>query len=90
MNLSLTGIIGWCVFGLIVGAIARFVMPGRQGMGCFLTMILGIAGSFAGGFIASLFSGNGDLQANPSGWIMSTIGAIVVLFVYSKVAGPRV
>jgi uncharacterized membrane protein YeaQ/YmgE (transglycosylase-associated protein family) len=77
------------VFGLIVGAIARFLMPGRQNMGLLLTMGLGIVGSFVGGFIASLFSSGAGGLANPAGWIMSTLGALVVLFVYSRIAKPR-
>jgi uncharacterized membrane protein YeaQ/YmgE (transglycosylase-associated protein family) len=89
MHISITGIIGWCVFGLIIGAIARFLMPGRQNMGLLLTMILGIIGSFVGGFIASLFSGDTEWQASPAGWIMSTLGALLVLFVYSKIAKPN-
>jgi uncharacterized membrane protein YeaQ/YmgE (transglycosylase-associated protein family) len=87
--MTLTGIIGWCIFGLIIGCIARFLMPGRQNMGLLLTMILGIIGSFVGGFIASLFSRGAEGLANPAGWIMSTIGALVVLFVYSKIAKPK-
>ena len=87
--MSISAVIGWCVFGLIIGCLARFLMPGRQHMGLLLTMILGIAGSFVGGFIASLFSGSVEWQANPAGWIMSTIGALVVLFVYSKIAAPK-
>lgn len=87
--MGLTAVIGWCVFGLIVGALARFLMPGRQNMGLLMTMVLGIAGSFAGGFIASLFEGSMEQYAKPAGWIMSVVGAIVVLFIYSKVAGGR-
>jgi len=90
MHFSLTEIIGWCVFGLIVGLIARFLMPGRQHMGLLLTMVLGIVGSFAGGFIASIFSGGSHVAMNPAGWIMSIVGALVVLFVYSMVAKPRI
>jgi uncharacterized membrane protein YeaQ/YmgE (transglycosylase-associated protein family) len=88
--MSLSAVIGWCVFGLIIGAIARFLMPGRQNMGILLTMILGIVGSFVGGFIASLFSGGVEWHASPAGWIMSTIGALLVLFVYSRIARPRI
>jgi len=67
MNTSLTDILGWCVFGLVVGIIARFLMPGRQHMGLIMTMILGIVGSFAGGFIASIFSGGAHVTMNPAG-----------------------
>ena len=89
MNLSLTAIIGWCVFGLIVGAIARFLMPGRQQMNLLLTMALGIVGSFAGGFISSLLFGNSDSLMNPAGWMMSIVGALIVLFVYGKLAKAK-
>jgi uncharacterized membrane protein YeaQ/YmgE (transglycosylase-associated protein family) len=87
--MTLTGILSWCFFGLIVGAIARFLMPGRQHMGLLLTMGLGIVGSFAGGLIAWLFSGRSGFEMNPAGWIMSVVGALVVLFVYSKIAKPK-
>jgi uncharacterized membrane protein YeaQ/YmgE (transglycosylase-associated protein family) len=90
MNLSISEILSWCVFGLVVGLIARFLMPGRQHMGLLMTMVLGIVGSFAGGFIASIFSGGAHVSMNPSGWIMSIVGALVVLFIYSKVARPKI
>jgi uncharacterized membrane protein YeaQ/YmgE (transglycosylase-associated protein family) len=89
MNLSLMDIIGWCVFGLIVGAIARFLMPGRQSMGWLLTIGLGIVGSFAGGFISSLLFKSSDSLMNPAGWIMSIVGALIVLFVYGKISRAR-
>lgn len=89
MSLSLMAVIGWCVFGLIVGAIARFLMPGQQQMSWLLTMVLGIVGSFAGGFISSLIFGNADSLVNPAGWIMSVVGALIVLFVYGKIAKAK-
>lgn len=73
-------IIGWIVFGIIAGAIARLLVPGRQPMGLLATMALGIVGSFVGGFIASLFTG-GDLL-RPTNWIGSILGAIVLLLIY--------
>ncbi len=83
------GILSWIVFGLIVGAVARFAMPGRQNMGLLLTILLGVGGSFAGGALSTvLFGGDGE-GVRPSGWIMSIIGAILVLFVYSRVAKSR-
>ena len=86
MDLTVTSVISWCVFGLIVGVLARFLMPGRQSMGLFLTMILGIVGSFVGGTISTLIFGGSDSLVNPSGWIMSIVGALVVLFGYSKMS----
>ena len=69
--------ISWIVFGLLVGAIARFVYPGRQGLGLTQTTLLGVAGSFVGGFIGWLVFGGSPLQA--SGWIGSVIGSVIVL-----------
>jgi uncharacterized membrane protein YeaQ/YmgE (transglycosylase-associated protein family) len=70
----------WTVFGLICGALARLLVPGRQPMGLAMTMVLGIIGSFVGGFLAYLFTGGEPLQA--SGFVMSLIGAILVLSIY--------
>ena len=89
MNLSVMDVIGWCVFGLLVGAIARFLMPGRQSMSWLLTMVLGIVGSFAGGFISSLIFRSSESLMNPAGWIMSIVGALIVLFIYGKISGAK-
>ena len=76
------GIIGTIVVGLIVGAIARFVMPGEQKMGWILTCLLGIGGSLAAGFIGQAL---GWYQAGQgAGWIASVVGAVVLLFVVGK------
>ena len=82
--MSVMGIISWCIFGLIVGALARFIMPGRQNMNLLLTMILGIIGSFAGGAISTVIFGGSDSLKNPAGWIMSIVGALIVLFAYTR------
>lgn len=70
-------LIGWIIFGLFVGLIARGLVPGSQRLGCLRTMILGVAGSFVGGLIGYLFRG-GDL-VHSSGWIGSIVGAIILL-----------
>ena len=77
-------ILGWIIFGLIVGAIAKLLMPGRDPGGWIVTILLGIAGSFVGGFLASAFLGYHEQTA---GWIGSIIGAIVLLFVYRLIVG---
>jgi uncharacterized membrane protein YeaQ/YmgE (transglycosylase-associated protein family) len=83
-------IIGWIIFGLIVGVIARFLMPGSQSIGLIMTILLGVAGSFVGGYIASLVSG-GDLSlAAPSGWIGAVLGALLLLFLYGMMAKKKV
>jgi uncharacterized membrane protein YeaQ/YmgE (transglycosylase-associated protein family) len=79
-------ILGLIVFGLIVGAIARFLMPGRQAMGLIMTSILGIVGSFVGHAIGNAFHGVPLTEAAPAGWIGSILGAFLLLFVYGMVA----
>jgi uncharacterized membrane protein YeaQ/YmgE (transglycosylase-associated protein family) len=79
-------ILGWILFGLVVGAIAKFLMPGRDPGGWIVTILLGIAGSFVGGFLASMLLGRTDQTA---GWIGSIVGAIVLLFVYRLIVGRR-
>jgi uncharacterized membrane protein YeaQ/YmgE (transglycosylase-associated protein family) len=77
------GIIGTIIVGLIVGAIARFVMPGQQKMGWVLTILLGIGGSMAAGFIGQAL---GWYQAGQgAGWIASVLGAVLLLFIVQKV-----
>lgn len=75
-------IIGWMLFGLVVGAIARFIYPGRQDVGLLRTMLLGVAGSFVGGFLGYLLFGGSAFQA--SGWIGSILGSILVLAIASR------
>ena len=73
------------VVGLVVGAIARWIMPGTEGMGLLVTSLVGIAGSFVGGFIARLFSKPADgAIVHPAGLILSVIGALILLFVAKK------
>lgn len=86
---TLWAVIVWAVFGIVIGALARLLVPGRQAMGILATMILGIIGSFVGGFLGSLlFSGEFTLS-NPAGWIGSLIGAIIVLLIYVNVVAKK-
>lgn len=79
------GIITTIIFGLVIGAIARFIMPGEQKMGWILTAVLGIAGSFGAGQLGQAL---GWYQAGEgAGWIGSLVGALVLLFVVQKVRG---
>lgn len=77
-------IIGLLVIGLIAGFIARAVVPGRQSMGIGATIVLGVIGSFIGGFLGYLiFHNDGDDGfVQPSSWIGSIIGAIIALLIY--------
>jgi uncharacterized membrane protein YeaQ/YmgE (transglycosylase-associated protein family) len=83
------GIIAWIVFGFIVGLIARAVVPGRQGLGFVMTTLLGIAGSLVGGLVASALFGGSATAFQPSGFLGSLIGAVVLLVVAGMVMGPR-
>ena len=79
------GLIGTIVVGLIVGALARFIMPGEQKMGWIMTCLLGIGGSLAAGFVGQAL---GWYQAGQgAGWIASVVGALVLLFVVGKLKG---
>jgi uncharacterized membrane protein YeaQ/YmgE (transglycosylase-associated protein family) len=82
------GVIGWIVFGLIVGLIAKLLMPGRDPGGFIITALLGIAGAVLGGFIgrAMGFYGPGE----PAGFLMSLVGAILLLAVYHFMRRPAV
>lgn len=75
-------IIGWIIFGFIVGVIARFLKPGPQPMGMLKTILLGVAGSFLGGMIANLIQGGTLFEGRSVGWIGSVLGAILLLVIY--------
>jgi uncharacterized membrane protein YeaQ/YmgE (transglycosylase-associated protein family) len=75
------------VVGIVVGAIARMIMPGSEHLGLIMTGILGIAGSFVGGFIARLFSKPADgAMVHPAGLIMSIAGALILLYAWNHLA----
>ncbi|HZL91631.1 MAG TPA: GlsB/YeaQ/YmgE family stress response membrane protein [Pirellulaceae bacterium] len=79
---TLATIVTWAVFGLVIGLIARFLYPGKQPMGLLMTMILGIVGSFVGGLISWAFGFRPELGPfRGAGWIMSIIGALIVVWV---------
>jgi len=74
------GILGWIVFGVVVGALAKLVMPGRDPGGIIVTMLLGIVGAVFGGFIGRAMGLYGPQEA--AGFLMSFLGAVVVLMIY--------
>lgn len=79
-------IIGWIVFGLLVGVAARLVTPGSDPGGLILTMLLGIAGALLGGFIGRGFGWYGE--DDPVGFLMALLGAVLILVFRRKMAGP--
>ena len=81
------GLIAWIVVGLIVGAIAKLFMPGRDPGGFVVTILLGIAGALVGGAIGRALGFYGPNE--PAGWLMSIVGAILLLSVYRMVIGGR-
>ena len=82
------GLIGWIVFGVIVGVLAKLVMPGRDPGGFIIAMLLGIVGAVVGGYVGRAL---GMYQPNePAGLLMSIVGAVVVLAIYRMVAHRRV
>lgn len=80
------GILGWILFGLVVGILGKLIMPGRDPGGMIVTILLGIAGALLGGFIGQALGLSGE--GEPAGLIMSVIGAIVLLFLYRVVRRP--
>ena len=81
------GILGWILFGLIVGAIAKFIMPGRDPGGIIVTILLGIAGALLAGFIGQQLGWYGPNDA--AGYIAAILGAIVLLALYRVVVRNR-
>jgi uncharacterized membrane protein YeaQ/YmgE (transglycosylase-associated protein family) len=81
------GILMWILFGLIVGALAKLVMPGKDPGGIIVTMLLGIAGAVLGGFVgrAMGFYNEGE----PAGFLMAFLGAIILLALYRMMVGRR-
>ena len=92
------GIIGWIIFGLIAGVIAKAIMPGRDPGGCIITILIGIAGSLIGGFIGRALFGYGQAYGDSRdlsqpGFFMSlvlaVVGAIILLALYRLITGRK-
>ncbi len=84
------GIISWIIFGLIAGVIAKLLMPGRDPGGCIITMLLGVAGAFVGGFLYRLLTGREVFfQFDLGSLLVAVLGAVVLLAIYRLIAGRR-
>jgi len=85
------GIILLIIIGAIAGFLARAIVPGRDSLGIAMTIVLGVVGSFIGGFLGAILFGKDAIQGllQPSGIIGSIIGAVIALVVYNAVTGRK-
>ena len=84
------GIIGWIVLGLIIGALAKLIMPGKDPGGIIVTILIGIVGSVLGGFIGkAIFGGGLGGFFNLRTWILGLVGSLILLGIYRLIAGRR-
>ena len=79
------GILSWAVFGLIAGALAKWIMPGKDPGGIFITMLLGIAGAMVGGFLGSMIGLGSVTGFNLGSFFIAVLGAVLLLWIYRKV-----
>jgi uncharacterized membrane protein YeaQ/YmgE (transglycosylase-associated protein family) len=82
---QMIGVLGWIIAGLIIGMLAKLVMPGKDPGGIIVTMLIGIAGATLGGFIGRSMGLYGEGDA--AGWLMSILGAIILLALYRVMVG---
>ena len=80
-------ILVWVLFGLVVGVVAKLLMPGRDPGGIIVTMVLGIVGALLGGWVGQAMGLYGEREA--AGFIMSVIGAVILLALYRFIVTPR-
>ena len=83
-------VFSWIVFGLIAGALARLIVPGRQGIGCLGTLAVGVAGAFLGGFLGeSVLDRDVDLRFDLGSLAFAVVGAVALLLVLQALRGRR-
>lgn len=80
------GILTWVLMGLVVGILAKWIMPGKDPGGFVVTILIGIAGAFVGGFVASFFGLGGVDGFNLMSLLIATGGALLLLFVYRMIS----
>ncbi|MCI0537782.1 MAG: GlsB/YeaQ/YmgE family stress response membrane protein [Verrucomicrobiales bacterium] len=78
------GIFAWIVFGLIAGALAKLIMPGKDPGGMIVTMLIGIAGAILGGFVGGLLGFGGISGFDIRSMAIAIVGALLLLFIYRK------
>jgi uncharacterized membrane protein YeaQ/YmgE (transglycosylase-associated protein family) len=84
---EIMSIIGWVLFGLVVGIVGKLLMPGRDPGGFIITILLGIAGALVGGFIGQ--SLGFYREGEPAGFLMAVLGSIILLLIYRMFVGRR-
>ncbi|SDO05352.1 GlsB/YeaQ/YmgE family stress response membrane protein [Geodermatophilus sp. DSM 45219] len=82
-------ILGLIVVGLIIGALARLLKPGKQSMSILATMLLGVAGALIGGLIAGLLGTGGIFELNVLGFILAVVAAVILVGIYAGTSGGR-
>jgi uncharacterized membrane protein YeaQ/YmgE (transglycosylase-associated protein family) len=83
MDFSAHSILWVLLAGLVIGVVAKLLIPGRDPGGCIITMLLGVAGAFVGTWLGRMFTGNENYTAH---WIMSIVGAMLLLLLYRLIA----
>ena len=82
-------IIGFLVFGLIVGALARLIKPGKQNLSLLMTLVLGLAGSVIGGLVANLLGTGGIFELNVLGFVVAVVAAVLLIGVAEGMSGKK-
>lgn len=80
------GILSWIIFGLIAGALAKVIMPGRDPGGCIITMLLGVAGAFVGGWVGTFLGWGAVTAFDLRSLGLAIVGAIIILAIYRGLA----
>ena len=78
------GILSWAIFGLIAGGLAKWIMPGKDPGGIFITMLLGVAGALVGGFLGSMIGFGSVTGFNLGSFLIAVLGAALLLWIYRK------
>jgi uncharacterized membrane protein YeaQ/YmgE (transglycosylase-associated protein family) len=84
------GILSWIVFGLIAGALAKFLMPGEDPGGCVITIIIGVVGALLGGYLATMLGYGGISGFDFRSFVIAVIGSILLLIIWRMIRGRRV
>ena len=81
------GILSWIIFGLIAGAIAKFILPGRDPGGIIVTILIGVVGGLLGGWLSSQFGGTGGNDFSVMSFVWAVIGSLILLIAYRLISG---